>query len=116
MKRYLIIFLGLFLFSTVAFSQQRTIKGSVWGYCPHRQPPHTERVIGASVVIKGTTNGTVTDIDGLFTLNAPDGAILVISSIGYRTTEVSTNNGYVNVILECEMLEEVIANNVEISH
>ena len=42
-----------------------------------------EPIIGANVVVKGTTNGTITDIDGNFSLEVPDNAILVVSYIGY---------------------------------
>ena len=47
-----------------------------------------EPIIGASVVEKGTTNGVVTDINGKFTLNVKQGAILRISFVGYQTLEV----------------------------
>ena len=50
-----------------------------------------EPVIGANVVVKGTTNGTITDVDGKFSLEIPDKAVLVISYIGYLTREVSVN-------------------------
>ena len=43
-----------------------------------------EPVIGASVVVKGTTNGTITDFDGKFSLNAPAQGTLTISYIGYK--------------------------------
>ena len=46
-------------------------------------------VIGANVLVKGTTNGTITDIDGNFTLTVPAGAILQISFIGYNSQEVT---------------------------
>ena len=47
-----------------------------------------EPVIGASVVQKGTSNGTVTDIDGNFTFKAPQNATLVVSYVGYKSVEV----------------------------
>lgn len=47
-----------------------------------------EPIIGANVVIKGTTNGTITDIDGNYTLDVPVSAILQISYIGYLTQDV----------------------------
>ncbi len=46
-------------------------------------------VIGASVMEKGTSNGTVTDIDGNFSLDVRPGAVLVISYVGYATQEIS---------------------------
>ena len=49
-----------------------------------------EPIIGANVVVKGTTNGTITDIDGNFKLdNVPSNATLVISYIGFKTQEVN---------------------------
>ena len=52
-----------------------------------------ETVIGASVVEKGTTNGTVTDFDGNFSIKVAPGATLVISYIGYEKMEVAAQNG-----------------------
>ena len=49
-------------------------------------------VIGASVVEKGTTNGTVTDFDGNFSLNVKPGATIVISFIGFETQEIKVGN------------------------
>ena len=49
-----------------------------------------EPVIGANVVVKGTTNGTVTDIDGKFTLSVEDNAVLHISYIGFLSQEINT--------------------------
>ena len=49
-------------------------------------------VIGASVVEKGTTNGTVTDFDGNFSLNVKEGATIVVSFIGYETQEIKVGN------------------------
>lgn len=50
-----------------------------------------EAVIGANVVVKGTTNGTITDIDGNFSLDAPSDAILLITYIGYQGQEIKLN-------------------------
>lgn len=47
-----------------------------------------ESIVGASVIIKGTTEGTITNIDGAFTINAPQQSILSISYIGYLTKEI----------------------------
>lgn len=70
-----------------------------------------EPVIGANVVIKGTTNGTVTDMNGRYTLSVPEGGVLQISYIGYNTQEVKVGSGnVVNVSLreDSEALDEVI--------
>lgn len=68
-------------------------------------------VIGANVLVKGTTNGTITDIDGNFTLTVPAGAILQISFIGYNSQEVTVGEQTsFNVVLkeDTETLEEVV--------
>ena len=70
-----------------------------------------ETVIGASVVVKGTTNGTITGIDGDFSLsNVKKGDIIQISFVGYKTTEVKWNGQPLNVTLkdDTEMLGEVV--------
>lgn len=66
---------------------------------------------GASVLEKGTTNGTQTDFDGNYTLTAQDGAVLIVSYIGYKTQEVAINGrSSINFTLEedAEALEEVV--------
>lgn len=62
-----------------AYAQGKTVSGTVLD-------KSGESVIGASVVVKGTTNGTITDFDGKFTLsNVPNNASLEISFVGYKT-------------------------------
>ena len=68
-------------------------------------------VIGASVMEKGTTNGTVTDFDGNFTLNVNPGATIVLSYIGYETQEIVVGNqSNFNITLNEDdaVLEEVV--------
>ena len=67
-------------------------------------------LIGATVMEKGTTNGTVTDIDGNFSLNVKPGATLVISYVGYETQEVKAGSGAINVTLKEDghMVNEVV--------
>ena len=68
-------------------------------------------IAGANVVVKGTTNGTITDMDGRFSLDAPKGAKLQISYIGYITKEltVDTKTDYVIELVEdSQALEEVV--------
>ena len=69
-----------------------------------------EAVIGASILEKGTTNGTVTDIDGNFTLNVSEGSTLQISYIGYITQEVAVTGRSLRIILEedTQTLDEVV--------
>lgn len=69
-----------------------------------------ESIIGASILEKGTTNGTVTDIDGNFTLNVSEGVTLQISYIGYTTQEVVVTGRPLTIILEedTQTLDEVV--------
>ena len=71
-----------------------------------------ETVIGASVLVKGTTNGTITDVDGNFTLNnVQENAVLQVSFVGYKTQDIALKGqGNVKVTLEedTEVLDEVV--------
>lgn len=68
-----------------------------------------EPVIGASVVQKGTSNGTVTDIDGNFTFTAPQSATLVVSYVGYKSVEVKAGVGIkVQLQTNASELNEVV--------
>lgn len=70
-----------------------------------------ESIIGANIVEKGTTNGTITDAEGRFSLNVAPGATLVVSYIGYTTSEVIVGNQTDLVISlkeDSEMLDEVV--------
>ena len=71
-----------------------------------------EAVIGATVLVKGTTNGTITDVDGIFTLdNVPSDALIAISYIGYQDRELSVKDKQsVNVTLseDSKQLDEVV--------
>ena len=81
--------------------------GKIWGVVSDAFGP----IAGANVVVKGTTNGTITDMDGRFSLDAPKGAKLQISYIGYITKEltVDTKTDYVIELVEdSQALEEVV--------
>jgi len=69
-----------------------------------------ETVIGASVIIKGTDNGTITDLDGNFAISAKPGDVLVISCIGYVTKEVAFDGNPVKVTLQedVNLLNEIV--------
>ena len=70
-----------------------------------------ETVIGASVVVKGTTNGTITDFDGNFSISGvKKGDIIQISFVGYQTQEIAWNGTPLNVVLadDTQALEEVV--------
>ena len=100
-----LLFLALMaVCSTVAMAQ-----GKVSGTVVDTQG---ESVIGASVVVKGTSTGTVTDFDGNFTIqNVPQNATLVISYVGYRTQNVAVGGkSQISVTLEedKQLLDEVV--------
>ncbi len=100
-KVLLMFVVGLFL-SLDAFAQQITVKGVV-------KDTTGEPVIGANVLVKGTTNGTITDFDGNFQLEANQGDMIVISFIGYVSQEHPAAAS-MNVVLkdDTETLEEVV--------
>ena len=99
----------LFLAFAVVCSTAAMAQGKVSGTVVDQTG---EPVIGASVVVKGTTGGTVTDIDGKFTVqNVPQNATLVFSYVGYRTQNVSVSGkSQINVTLEedKQLLDEVV--------
>ena len=100
--RIALIFAIMALSCVNAFAQQ--VKGTV-------KDSAGEPVMGAAVVVEGTTNGTTVDLDGNFVLNAvPSDAVLVVSSIGYKTAHVPVGGGILNIILEEDttMLEETV--------
>ena len=100
-KVLLMFIVGLFL-SVNTFAQQIVVKGIV-------KDTTGEPIIGANVIVKGTTNGTITDFDGNFLLNANKGAIIIISFIGYRSQEAQAAAS-MNIILkdDTELLDEVV--------
>lgn len=69
-----------------------------------------EAIIGASILEKGTTNGTVTDVDGQFSLSVPLGATLQISYIGYVTQEVEATEATLQIVLleDSKTLDELV--------
>ena len=77
---------------TIASAQQVNVSGVI-------KDATGETVIGASVMVKGTKTGTVTDFDGRFHVECTPGATLVISYIGYQTQEVKAADG-MNVVLQ----------------
>lgn len=82
--------------------QKQTVKGTV-------KDANGEPIIGASVKVKGSTGGTVTDIDGNFTLDAPAGAELEISSIGYLKQVVKAKANVAIVLKDdSQTLDELV--------
>lgn len=118
MKTYFVLFLMLFV-SVYAFAiekdstekmsptntqQQRKITGAVLDQ-------KGEPIIGANVIEKGTTNGTITDLDGNFSLSVTSSSELVISFMGYITQNVSIGNRMnlqVTLIEDSQKLDEVV--------
>ncbi len=85
--------------------QGKTVKGTV-------VDNNGDAIIGANVVVRGTTNGTVTDLDGNYAIsNVPNGATLVVSYIGYLSKEIPVGNqATINVTLveDTQALDEVV--------
>ncbi len=85
-------------------NQQITAKGTI-------VEPNGEPVIGASVKVEGGTTGTITDLDGNFSLSVPANAKLVISFVGYQTQVVHVKSGaHLNIVLQedSKVLDEVV--------
>ena len=102
-RKLIMVFVTMVLGCASAFAQQ--VKGTVVdgsGY----------PVIGAAVIVEGTSIGTTVDLDGAFAFNqaVPSDAILVVSSIGYKTARIPVGGGNLNIVLEedTQMLEETV--------
>ncbi len=96
--------MATFLLFTAGIYAQKTISGTI-------TEDDGTPLIGASVLIKGTSNGTITDLEGNFSLNVPgDDAVLVISYTGYLTKEVALNGeSSVKVVLDAGVgLDEIV--------
>ncbi len=103
MKGKLFSCLILMFLSISMMAQKVPVSGTV--------SDQTGPVIGASVIEKGTTNGTMTDNDGHFTLTVNKGAVIEISSIGYKTQEITVGaqtNFTVTLSEDNEFLDEVV--------
>ncbi|GAB6011392.1 SusC/RagA family TonB-linked outer membrane protein [Viscerimonas tarda] len=101
--RSMLVFSLLFLCSNAMFAQQKTLTGVV-------KETNGEPVIGAVVLVKGTSAGTATDMDGKFTLKTTDGKTLVVSYLGFVTKEVPINGTTFDIVLEenSTSLDEVV--------
>ncbi len=101
--RMMVCLIGMLL-PMCMFAQQITVQGVV-------KDQTGETVIGASVMEKGTTNGTITGIDGDFSLNMSPNGTLIVSFVGYKTQEVQVKGQkQLQVVLseDAEMLDEVV--------
>ena len=96
MKRKLIHLFGvvaiLLMASGQSFAQDMLVKGRVLDELG-------EGLIGAGVVIQGTTQGTVTDIDGYYELSVPQGATLEFSCVGFKTQQIVANKARLDVTM-----------------
>lgn len=102
MKQKLFMFLALFFVGIGLVMAQTQVRGTV-------VDENGDPAIGATIQIKGTTQGTVTDFDGLFTISAPANGTLVVSYVGYITQEVPVSaNVRVALATDSELLDEVI--------
>ncbi len=107
-----IILLNLLLLLSYGISaQQISVEGKVMDI-------DGEPLIGASVAVKGTSNGATTDLMGSYTLNVESNGVLLISYIGYLTQEVSVNGrNTINITLEkdAQLLSEVVVSGIRAS-
>ena len=94
--------LGLFT-SVIAYSQQISVKGIV-------KDQIGEPVIGANVLVRGTTNGVITNVNGEFILSASKSDVLVVSFVGYTTQEIPVSEKQMTIVLkeDTELLDEVV--------
>ena len=108
MKKVLLLFTMFFVGISMSFAQ-KTVTGTV---LDNEGLP----IIGANVLIEGTSEGTVTDIDGAFSLDVPSGAeTLILSYTGYETQELditNTSNLGTLTLLEGEVLDEIVITGV----
>ena len=89
---------------TSSSQQKKTITGTI-------VDPSGMPVIGANVMVKGTTNGTITDMDGKFSLEVPEGAMLQITYVGYANQEIKVGNqSSLSIIMkdDSEALDELV--------
>ena len=104
MRHLYLICLALLL-SSAALAQQATVSGQV------TDGTSQDPIPGASIQIKGTTAGVVTDANGNFRLETTTDATLVVSFIGYKTTEVAVNGRTqltISLATDVMALEEVV--------
>jgi TonB-dependent starch-binding outer membrane protein SusC len=97
-------FLVLFFLSLgfISTAQTRDVTGSI-------KDENSEPLVGASVVVKGTTNGVITDTDGKFTIKAEPNSTLVFSFVGFKTKEAALGSqSTLDIQLESSTLEEVV--------
>jgi len=105
MRKLLLLIFVFSGFLLNAAAQQRTVTGTVTG------SEDNLPVIGATVMVKGTTSGVATDVDGKYSIAVPAGAILEVRFVGMKTKEVAVGDAsVVNIVLDYEQvgLNEVV--------
>lgn len=107
MKKVLLLLLQMCLVGTFAYAQGRLVSGKVLSGTDNQPIP------GVSVVVKGTSTGVVTDVNGGFSLRVPDGSnTLVFAYVGFKSREVDISGGQTSLDITLEedvrSLEEVI--------
>lgn len=106
-KKFLLTLLCAVLSANIAFAQNASVQGTV-------VDENGEPVIGASVFIKGTKTGAVTDIDGKFSLKSSAGKTLVITYVGYEKSEVKAKDGMqVQLVPTSHALGEVVVTGMQ---
>ncbi len=106
---YLLSFLMAMLLSVGAFAQARMVSGTV-------TDDQGETLIGVSVVVVGTTKGTVTDMDGKYSISANDGEVLEFSYVGYEKKDMTVAGPVLNVTLtQGVMINDVVVTALGIS-
>ena len=103
MKKFLLFMSVCMLTFGQVLAQSQTISGTVLNVADD------EPIIGASVQVKGSTRGTITDIDGKFSIEVEPNAVLIVSFIGMATREVPAQDGIViNLSEDTKQLDEVM--------
>lgn len=107
MRKLTVLFIMLLLGIHMMYAQQSSIKGTV------TDKRLNEPIIGASVLVDGTTNGTITDMDGNFSLkNVSKGNVLVVSYIGYQSQRITFDGNQTNLKIvlteDTQTLDEVV--------
>ena len=94
MQKFTLLIITFLLIGSTVFAQKATIEGTV-------KTSNGESLPSATILVKGTTNGTLSDVNGHFTIKAEPKDLLVASYIGFETVEVTVGNQKViNIILE----------------
>ncbi len=104
-NRWILTLLVSVFTAGIASAQAKTVTGVI-------KDASGETIIGASIIVKGTSAATITDLDGSFRLNVPvNGKVLVVSYVGMKSQEISIKSNTINVTLleDTHLLNEVVA-------